>query len=93
VSGEGLNLLRDISRRLTRIESALAASPRADDGWTRIPGPGLRCPVSNWSGRTLYRHIKAGRVRSKMVTGSRFYAAGDVRRLLDQPTEPTEPSP
>lgn len=81
--------IRRVDTRLARIESALTSGRRDDDAWTRIPNATSRCPVSNWSGRTLYRHIAAGRIRSKTVGKARFYAAADVAALISQPNTPT----
>jgi hypothetical protein len=71
-----------LSLRLARIESALAAGPADDDGWTRLPRPKDRCKVSGWSRSTILRHIAAGKVRSKSIRSSRFYSAADVKALL-----------
>jgi hypothetical protein len=89
MSDPALTLLRSIDRRLARLEGALAAGPANDDGWARLPATGGRCSVSNWSTMTLRRKIKAGLVRSKIVGGSRFYAAAVVLALISQPTTPT----
>lgn len=73
-----------IHARLDRMERALAAGTADDDGWTRLPAPKARCPVSGWSRSTILRQIDRGAVRSKSVSGCRYYAAADVRRILSQ---------
>ena len=89
MSDPALTLLRSIDRRLAKVEKSLAAGRANDDGWTRMPATGARCPVSNWSAMTIRRKIAAGHVRTKIVGGSRFYASADVAALLSQPQTTT----
>jgi hypothetical protein len=75
------DLERAIAAALT-VARALAASQGDEDGWTRMPAPDARCPVSGWSRATLQRRITEGKIRAKLVQGCRFYSAADVRQLL-----------
>ena len=52
--------------------------------WTRLPAVDGRCPVSGFSRSKINRLISAGKVRAKSVHGARFYAAADVRALLNE---------
>jgi hypothetical protein len=71
--------LAEIARNQAR---ELAARTADDDEWTRMPGRGQRCKVSNWSRSKLNHLIEANKVRRKESCGSVFYAAADVRKLL-----------
>lgn len=82
----GINALH---ARLERLERAMVLGRGDDDQWTRIPSRGGRCPVSNWGRTTISNLIKSGTVRTKIVRGCRFYAAADVRAILDQ-TKPAK---
>lgn len=82
IEAETIHLLKSIDARLARLESAAAAGPANDDGWTRLPAAAARCKVSGWSRATILRKIAAGLVRSKSVQGARFYASADVLRLI-----------
>ena len=66
----------------------LAKAEAAGDEWTRMPSPKARCAVSGWSRSTIERRIAAGEVRGKVVGVSKFYSAADVRRILNEPTNP-----
>jgi hypothetical protein len=74
-------LARATNAALT-LARALAAAQGDEDGWARMPAPPARCTVSGWSRATLQRRITEGKVRAKLVNGSRFYSQADVRRLL-----------
>jgi hypothetical protein len=52
------------------------------DDWRRMPSGNNRCLVSGWSRSTLYRLGRAGKLRTKQVNSSTYYAAADVRRLI-----------
>jgi hypothetical protein len=73
--------LRDMRRAM---EQSAAARVADDDGWTRLPRPLGRCPVSGWSRSTILNKIRAGGVRTKIVGGARYYATKDVSNLINQ---------
>ncbi|MFT4175957.1 MAG: hypothetical protein QM627_04820 [Luteolibacter sp.] len=59
------------------------------DDWTRLPAEkGGRCPVSNWSRRTIFNRIKDGSIRSKHVGTAHFYSLADVQRLISEKENP-----
>ncbi len=69
--------------RLTRaVENGATARAEDDDGWTRLPRPSGRCPVSGWSRSTVMKRITEGLVRAKSIGGARYYAAKDIQQLL-----------
>lgn len=70
-----------LSRALLGESAARAAD---DDDWRRLPRPQDRCPISGWSRSAINRRIAAGSVRKKQVDGSTYYAAADVRALLQK---------
>jgi hypothetical protein len=77
-------LTKALARLVAAMERSASARTADDDGWTRLPRPGARCPVSGWSRSTVLRHIAAGAVRTKIVGGSRYYALIDISKLIDQ---------
>ena len=71
--------------RLARaVEHGATARHEDDDGWTRLPRPKDRCPVSGWSRSTVVKRITEGRVRAKSIGGARYYAAKDILTLLNE---------
>lgn len=72
-----------LARLARAVELGTAARTADDDGWTRLPRPKGRCPVSGWSRSTVLVRIKLGQVRSKVVAGARYYAAKDVLQLIN----------
>ena len=60
-----------------------AIEARGDhDDWRRMPTGKNRCPLSGWSRSTLYRLSRDGRLRTKQVHSSTYYAGADIRRLI-----------
>lgn len=65
-----------------------AARFEDDDDWRRMPRNSGRCPVSGWSRGTVERYAKLNRVRKKKVGGASYYAAKDVRAILNEQATP-----
>jgi len=79
-----LDQLEAATKAAITLARELAAARRDGDEWTRLPAVDGRCPVSGWSRSKINRLIAAGKVRAKSVHGARFYAAADVRALLNE---------
>ena len=80
-------LIARAERAVALLEEALQgdASPRE---WLPMVKRGKRCPVSGWSTATVQRLIAAGHLRSRKVTGSRFYSGTDMRRYIATQSQP-----
>lgn len=73
-----------VERLALAVNENRAAVAADDDDWRRIPSHPARCAISGWSRSGLWNHVKAGRVRSRIVKGARFYAGADVRRMISE---------
>lgn len=59
-----------------------AARSADDDDWIRLPQPGKRCPITNWSRSTVIRRIEAKDIRSRTTGKMRYYSGTDVRKYI-----------
>lgn len=56
-----------------------------NDDWKRLVTK-ERCPVSGFSRSKIWSECAKGTIRSKMVSGTRYYSLADVRRLISDTT-------
>lgn len=77
--------LEEASRAAIALAKAQMEEARArtadDDQWTRMPRVGERCPATGLSRSTIIRHINSKKARSKLIGGTRFFAAADILAL------------